>query len=63
MVKITHIDYGPNDAFYSEGLKSYSPHWARKFQQPDLITPKEVDGPPRANKGTVKAAPLRKAKD
>ena len=54
MVKITHIDYGPNYAFYSEGLKSYAPHWARKFQQQDLVAPKNADPQMGAKRKSVK---------
>jgi hypothetical protein len=30
--KITFRDYGPDDPFYSEGPRSYSPHWARTLR-------------------------------
>jgi hypothetical protein len=45
MPKITFTDYGPDDAFYSEGPQSYTPHWAKTL----LLKPKQPS-PPKPEK-------------
>jgi hypothetical protein len=34
MAKIIWRDSDPSDPMYSEGPRSYSPHWAQEFRRP-----------------------------
>jgi hypothetical protein len=41
-----------SDPMYKEGYRSYSPHWARKFQPSKTPSPESTAGPPSAEAGS-----------
>jgi len=44
MARITWKDSDPSDPMYSEGPRSYSPHWAQEFRRPRTPSPPSTVG-------------------
>jgi len=47
MAKIIWKDSDPSDPMYSEGPRSYSPHWARGFQKSKTAGPQTAPRDPK----------------
>src|SRR6516165_2279667 len=55
MAKITSRDSDPSDPMYSEGVQSYSPHWARVFLPSKTPSPKKKAGHPTQERASGNA--------